>query len=97
MVSVLHVPRLTASATSARLPTTVVCPKVCPKGCLEKGIPVHKKACMHSNQAPFISVSKVSANRLVPLVETVLLGNTPIGIQYDTGCQLSLISRSVLS
>ena len=52
---------------------------------------------MHNNQAPFISVSKVSANRLVPLVETVLLGNTPIGIQYDTGCQLSLISRSVLS
>ena len=71
--------------------------KVCPKGCLEKGIPVHKRACMHNNQAPFISVSKVSADRSVPLVETILLGNTPIGIQYDTGCQLSLISRSALS
>ena len=52
---------------------------------------------MHNNQAPFISISKVSANRSVPLVETILLDNTPIGIQYDTGCQLSLISRSALS
>ena len=57
--------------------------KVCPKGCLEKGIPVHKRACMHNNQVPFISVSKVSPDRSVPLVETILLGNTPIGIQYD--------------
>ena len=52
---------------------------------------------MHSNQAPFISVSKVSTEKSVPLVETILLGNTPIGIQYDTGCQLSLISKSALS
>ena len=72
-------------------------PKVCPKGCLEKGIPVHRRACMHNNQAPFISVSKVSTDKSVPLVETILLGNTPIGIQYDTGCQLSLISKSALS
>jgi hypothetical protein len=71
--------------------------KVCPKGCLENGIPVHKKACMHNNQAPFISVSKVSTNQSVPLVETLNLGGTKIGIQYDTGCQLSLISRSTLS
>ena len=70
--------------------------KVCPKGCLERGIPVNKKACMHNNQTPFISVSKVGADRSVSLVETILLDNTPIGIQYDTGCQLSLISRSAL-
>ena len=36
-------------------------PKACPKGCLEKGIPVHRRACMHSNQALFISVSTRSA------------------------------------
>jgi len=72
-------------------------PKACPKGCLEKRIPVHRRACMHNNQDPFISVSKVSTDKSVPLVETILLGNTPIGIQYDTGCQLSLISRSALS
>ena len=59
--------------------------KACPKGCREKGIPVNRRACMHNNQAPFISVSKVSTNKSVPLVETILLGNTPIGIQYDTG------------
>ena len=72
-------------------------PKACPKGCSEKGIPVHRRACMHSNQAPFVSVSKVRTDKSVPLVETILLGNTPIGIQYDTGCQLSLISKSALS
>ena len=71
--------------------------KACPKGCMERGTPVHRRACMHSNQAPFVSVSKVSADKSVPLVETMLLGNSPIGIQYDTGCQLSLISKSALS
>ena len=71
--------------------------KACPKGCMEKGIPVNRRVCMHSNQAPFVSVSKVSTDKSVPLVETILLGNTPIGIQYDTGCQLSLISKSALS
>ena len=50
-------------------------PKVCPKGCSEKGIPVHRHACMHSNQALFVSVSKVSTNKSVPLLETILLGN----------------------
>ena len=72
-------------------------PKACPRGCSEKGIPVHRRACMHNNQAPFISISKVSTDKSVPLVETILLGNAPIGIQYDTGCQLSLISKSALS
>ena len=71
--------------------------KACPKGCMEKGIPVNRRVCMHSNQAPFVSVSKVSTDKSVPLVKTILLGNTPIGIQYDTGCQLSLISKSALS
>ena len=52
---------------------------------------------MHSNQAHLVTVLKVSANQSVPLVETLNLGGTKIGIQYDTGCQLSLISRSALS
>ena len=58
---------------------------------------MNKKACMHSNQAHFVTIPKVSANQSVPLVETLNLGGTKIGIQYDTGCQLSLISRSALS
>ena len=52
---------------------------------------------MHSNQAHFVMIPKVSANQSVPLVETLNLGGTKIGIQYDTGCQLSFISRSALS
>ena len=42
-------------------------------------------------------MSKVSINRSVPLVEKIIVGNSQIGIQYDTGCQLSLISQSALS
>ena len=71
--------------------------RVCTKGCLQHGVPVNKRACMHSNQAHFVTIPKVSANQSVPLVETLNLGGTKIGIQYDTGCQLSLISRSALS
>ena len=36
------------------------------------------------------------AERSIPLIETVHIGNIPIGIQYDTGCQMSMISKSVL-
>ena len=71
--------------------------RVCTKGCLQHGVPVNRRACMHSNQAHFVTIPKVSANQSVPLVETLNLGGTKIGIQYDTGCQLSLISRSALS
>ena len=52
---------------------------------------------MHSNQTHFVTVPKVSANQSVPLVETLNLGGMKIGIQYDTGCHFSLISRSALS
>ena len=47
-----------------------------------------------------ISVNKIDAagdtERSIPLVETVNIGSIPIGIQYDTGCPMSLISKSVL-
>ena len=52
---------------------------------------------MHHNQAPFITVGRVSVNMSVPLVEDVQVGKVTLGIQYDTGCQLSLISKSALS
>ena len=71
--------------------------RVCTKGCLQHGVPVNKRACMHNNQAHFVTVPKVGANQSVPLVETLNLGWTKVGIQYDTGCQLSLSSRSALS
>ena len=71
-------------------------PKVCTKGCMHDGIPVHIRACMHSNHTPTFTMSKVGINKSVPLVENVPLGSFSLGIQYDTGCQLSLISQSAL-
>ena len=52
---------------------------------------------MHFNQAPFVTVAKVSMNKSAPLVEDVQVGKITLGVQYDTGCQLSIISRSALS
>ena len=71
--------------------------KVCTRGCLRDGLPLHKKACMHYNHSPSFTVSRVSLDKSVPLVEDILVGQTKMGIQYDTGCQLSLISRSALA
>ena len=36
------------------------------------------------------------AERSIPLIETINIGDIPIGIQYDTGCQMSMISKSAL-
>ena len=52
---------------------------------------------MHNNQAPYVTVSRVSVNKSVTLVEDVQVGKVTLGIQYDTGCQLSIISKSALS
>ena len=58
--------------------------KVCPTGCTVDGIPLHRKACKHNDQAPFVNLSKVSTNKYVPLVEQILVGKSYIGIQYGT-------------
>ena len=71
--------------------------KICTKGCMHGGSPVHHKACMHNNQAPFVTVGKVDVNKSVPLVEDIQVDKVTLGVQYDTGCQLSLISKSALS
>jgi len=42
--------------------------KVCTTGCLHNGLPLHRRACKHKDQAPSITVSKVSTNKSVPLV-----------------------------
>ena len=70
---------------------------MCPTECTVDGIPLHLKACKHNDQAPSVHLSKVRTNKSVPLVEQILVGKSYIGIQYDTGCQLSLISPSTLS
>ena len=64
--------------------------------------PLHYAACKHNDKAPtcIISENKINAagdnDRSIPLVETVNSGSIPIGIHYDTGCQMSLNSKSVL-
>ena len=59
-------------------------------------ISVHKRACKHKDRTASVSVSRVVSDRSIPLVENVPLGGLSLGIQYDTGCQLSLISKLVL-
>ena len=70
--------------------------RVCTKKCSHNGHPLNRFACKHNKEAPTVSVSKVWSDRSIPLVENITLGCLSLGIQYDTGCQLSHISRSVL-
>ena len=42
---------------------------------------------MHAQQPGPLHLRLQGQRQQVPLVETILLANTPIGIQYDTGCQ----------
>ena len=69
---------------------------VCPMGCEHDGAPLHQHACMHSNHTPSFTISKLGSNKSIPLVDSVDTGSSSIGIQYDLGSQLSLISRSTL-
>ena len=65
--------------------------------CVPRVACMHFRACMHSNQAPYVTVSQFSTGRSIPLVENICMVELVMGIQYDTGCQLSLISHSTLS
>ena len=70
--------------------------RVCTKKCSHNKYPLNHFACKHKDKAPTVSVSKVGFDRFIPLVENITLGHLSHGIQYDTGCQHSFISRSVL-
>ena len=70
--------------------------KVCTKG-MHGGSPIHHRACKHNNQAPIVTVAKVDVNKSVLLVEDAQEGKITLGVQYNTGCQLSIISISTLS
>ena len=70
--------------------------QICPKGCKHNGYPLYHASCKHSDEAPSYTISKVGYDKSIPLVENIYFGSTSIGIQYETGCQLSLISRSGL-
>ena len=47
-------------------------------------------------EASSFTVSKLGSNKSTPLVESIDTASSSIGIQYDLGCQLSLISKSAL-
>ena len=51
---------------------------------------------MHNDHTLSVSVSKVASDGSIPLVKNIPMGALNLGIQYDTGCQLSLISQSAL-
>ena len=70
--------------------------KVCTKGCKLNRIPIHQAVCKHSDKVRSVLVSKVVSDRSIHMVENLPLGVLTLGIQYDTGCQLSLISKSAL-
>ena len=70
--------------------------KICTKNCTHNGLPLNHHTCKHSNNTPTVLVSKVGSDRSIPLVENIVFGIHSLGIQHDTGCQLSLISRSAL-
>ena len=78
-------------SSNANSPTKTVLPKY-----VLKDVNIMVSLCKHSDQAPSITVSKVSFDKCVPLVKTLNIFSKSIGIQYDSGCQLSLISKSSL-
>ena len=71
-------------------------PKTCSKRCQHNRGSLHAAACMHSNQSPSITVSKVGSNKSILMMETLENSPAPNDIQYDSGCQFSLISKSAI-
>ena len=50
-----------------------------------------------TTRPPFVTLAKVNVNKSVPIVEDIQVDKVTLGVQYDTGCQLSIISKSALS
>ena len=61
--------------------------RICTKGCKHNGYPLHYAACKHHDEASSCTVSVKrtgatdDAERSIPLIETVHIGDIPIGIQ----------------
>ena len=70
--------------------------KACTKGCQHNGHLLNHAACMHNNEKPFFKVSKVGSDKSIPMMESLLTSSTSLEIQYDSGCWLNLISKSIL-
>ena len=70
--------------------------KICRKGCLHDGIPLNHAACKHNSKTPSTTISKLGSDKSIPMVETVMVNSAYLDIQYDTGCQLSLVNLTAL-
>ena len=56
-------------------------------------------SCTHAHDPAFkckLTFFSGASDRSIPLVENIPMGAFNLGIQYETGCQLSLISQSAL-
>ena len=51
---------------------------------------------MHSDEDQSITVSKVGSDKANPMMDIITIGSVPLDVQYDIGCQLSLITTSAL-
>ena len=85
-----------ASDTGCKHTCTNSVPNACPKGCLHNKVPVNPAVCKHSNESPSITVSKVGSDKAIPMMDILTIKSIPLDVQYDTGCQLSLITTSAL-
>ena len=71
-------------------------PKACRKGCLHDGVPVNLAICKHNDESLSLTVSKVGSNKTIPMMDILTVKSVQLDVQYDTGCQISLITTSAL-
>ena len=70
--------------------------KICKRCCLHDGMPLNRAASKHNDETSSATVSKVGSDKSIPMVENMMVDLTYLDIQYDTGCQLSLINLTAL-
>ena len=43
-----------------------------------------------------VTISKVGSDKAIPMMDILMIKSIPLDVQYDTGSQISLITRSAL-
>ena len=59
-------------------------------------MPLNRAASKHNDETSSATVSKVGSDKSIPMVENMMVDLTYLDIQYDTGCQLSLVNLTAL-
>ena len=103
MLKILDTTRSCPTCTYPILSITTVYPlaemeplRHVPRDAIHNGHPLHYAACKHSDETPSITVSKVGSDKSITMMETLETSPAPLDIQYDSGCQFRLISKSTL-